>query len=99
MARYKNVKILKNIGEQRKFNTLIIPTFPRTAADTFIRVTSPERLDKLADSFYGDATLWWIIAVTNGLGKGSLHVPANSILRIPANENIQEFINQTNQSR
>ena len=72
---------------------------PKNKADTYIRITNADRLDKLAQTFYGDATLWWIIAVSNGLGKGSMHVPENTIIRIPANENIQEIINQINISR
>ena len=99
MSRYNTTTRLKRVGEKRKFATTIIPTMPKNKADTYIQVTSAERLDKLAQTFYGDATLWWIIAVTNGLGRGSLHVPIDTVLRIPANENIQEIINQTNISR
>ena len=99
MSRYNTTKILKRSGEKRKFSTTIIPPMPKSSADTYIKTTSAERLDKLANTFYGDATLWWIIAVSNGLGKGSLYVPPNIIIRIPAHENIQEIINEINISR
>ena len=99
MSRYTTSRTLKRTGEQRKFSTIIVPNIPLSENDTYIETTSAERLDKLANTFYGDATLWWIIAVSNALGKGSLHVPAGTRIRIPANENIQEIINQTNQSR
>jgi hypothetical protein len=99
MSRYTTSKILKNNGEPRKFSTVIVPNIPVSPADTYIQTTSADRLDKLANTFYGNANLWWIIAVSNGLGKGSLYVPANTRIRIPANENIQQIINQNNQSR
>lgn len=99
MSRYATSQILKSIGKQRKLASIIIPVIPVSESDTFIKTTSAERLDKLANTFYGDATLWWIIAVSNGIGKGTLIVPQNSTIRIPSNENIQQIINQTNQSR
>lgn len=40
-----------------------------------------------------------IIAVANGLGKGTLFTPENIILRIPINENQQDYIAQINSER
>jgi hypothetical protein len=99
MSRYATSQILKSIGKPRKLSSIIIPVIPVSESDTFIETSSEERLDKLANTFYGDATLWWAIAVSNGIGKGTLIVPQNSTLRIPSIENIQQIINQTNQSR
>ena len=99
MSRYATSQILKSIGKKRKLTSIIIPVIPVSESDTFIETTSTERLDKLADTFYGDSTLWWVIAVSNGIGKGTLFVPQNSRIRIPSIENIQEIINQANQSR
>jgi hypothetical protein len=56
-------------------------------------------LGQLANKFYGDSTLWWIIASANGLGKGTIVVPRNSKLRIPSDKNIQQLINILNNSR
>jgi nucleoid-associated protein YgaU len=58
-----------------------------------------ERLDKLALTFYEDATLWWIIAAANGLGKGTLLIPGGVKLRIPDRINIQDYVNTINASR
>ena len=99
MSRYTTSPIIKKIAEPRKLGTTIIPVLPISENDTFIETTSADRLDKLANTFYGDANLWWIIGVANGLGKGSLYVPPNTRLRIPINENIQEFINLFNRNR
>ena len=67
--------------------------------DTYITTTTPDRLDKLANDFYGDSQFWWIIASANGLGKGTLIVPANTTIRIPENSGIDDFIQQINTQR
>ena len=99
MSRYTTSQTLKRVAEQRKISTVIVPVIPLSDQDTYIKTTTPDRLDKLANTFYGDATLWWIIAVSNGLGKGSLYVPENTTIRIPPSANIQQIIKQANQER
>lgn len=99
MGRYDTSTVLKRMGEQRRMSTVIVPTIPRSDQDIYIETTSPERLDKLANNFYGDAKLWWIIAVNNKIKAGSIYVPSYTIIRIPPKESIQQFINETNRSR
>jgi hypothetical protein len=99
MGRYDTANVLKRMGEKRRLSTVIIPTIPRSDQDIYIETTSPERLDKLANNFYGDAKLWWIIAVNNKIKAGSIYVPSYTIIRIPPKESVEQFINQTNQSR
>ena len=99
MSRYTTSQTLKRVAEQRRISTVIVPVIPLSDQDTYIKTTTPERLDKLANQFYSDATLWWIIAVSNGLGKGSLYVPQNTTIRIPPSANIQQIIKQANQER
>ncbi len=99
MSRYATTKQIKDKNRSRKAETTIISTTPPTDSDIYINVTTPERLDLLANQFYNDATQWWIIAAANGLGKGTLFTPENIILRIPINENQQDYIAQLNSER
>jgi len=99
MSRYATTKQIKDKNKSRKAETTIISTTPPTDSDIYINVTTPERLDLLANQFYNDATQWWIIAAANGLGKGTLFTPENIILRIPINENQQDYIAQINSER
>ena len=99
MSRYATTKQIKDKNRPRKAETTIISTTPPTDSDIYINVTTPERLDLLANQFYNDATQWWIIAAANGLGKGTLFTPENIILRIPINENQQDYIAQINSER
>ena len=41
-----------------------------------------ERLDKLAGQIYGDGRLWWVIAMTSGIGWG-MQAPPGTRLRLP----------------
>lgn len=99
MSRYSTNSILSDAAGMRRLESLILPIVPLSKDDVYIQTTSIERLDKLANNFYGDSTLWWIIAVANGLGKGTIIVPKNSKLRIPSDTNIQQLINALNNSR
>ncbi len=41
-----------------------------------------ERLDYLAGIFYGDSSLWWVLAAASGIGY-ALQVPPGTVIRIP----------------
>ena len=99
MSRYSTTNIIKDLNGKRRRSTTIFPTIPATANDTFIITTSADRLDKLANTFYGDVSLWWVIAAANGLGKGTLVVPGNTKMRIPAKTEFLDQVIQTNRTR
>ena len=99
MSRYSTTSVIKDENGKRKRSTTIFPTIPSAVDDTFIITTSADRLDKLANIFYDDTTLWWVIAAANGLGKGTLIVPANTKLRIPAKTEFLDQVIQTNRTR
>lgn len=99
MSRYATTSVIKTESEKRRYATTLLPNMPQSANDTYIRTTSVERLDKLAQSFYGDISLWWVIAAANGIGKGTIIVPENTQLRIPARTDVINLINQKNSIR
>lgn len=98
MSRYNKNKIIKDESGRRKLTSTLLVAPTKTEQDTYIQVYTAERLDLLAFRFYGDQTKWWIIAEANGLAKGTLYTPANTIIRIPSNVNsfldrIEEYDN------
>ena len=99
MNRYSTTSIIQQQGRKRRLSSTIFNPLAPNTSDIIIRVTSPERLDKLAYDFYKNATMWPVIAVANALGKGTLIVPANTKLRIPSPESAQQFINNINRNR
>ena len=98
-SRYQTTLQIKDEKGTRRAETTIIPPQPVTGNDLYIRTVSMERLDKLALDFYDDASMWWVIAAANGLGKGTLVVPPNTRVRIPRDTGIQDRISQTNKQR
>ena len=81
----------------RRFKTELLIIEPAND-DTVIQITSPDRLDKLAQEFYGDPSLWWVIAALNSI-KGTYIVPSNTIIRIPNRDRISSYIEQINTTR
>ena len=100
MSRYSKSVIRRDEQRKQRLDTTLIPFIPVDPSDIFILTTSTERLDLLADRFYGDATKWWIIASANKLGKGTYIIPSNTRLRIPNNiQLIQDQIELFNGTR
>tara|TARA_R100001510_G_C7578214_1_gene152187 strand:+ start:277 stop:582 length:306 start_codon:yes stop_codon:yes gene_type:complete len=85
-SRYSNTKIKKDDKGKLQYGTTIYPTLPPQSSDVFVMTQPGDRLDLLANQYYGDQDLWWIIANANDdCGKGSTAVPPNKQLRIPMN--------------
>ena len=99
MSRYTTATQIKTEDKKRRISTVILPPTSISPRDFYIKTTSPDRLDKLAYEFYADSSLWWIIASSNNLGKGTLVVPENTILRIPAKAAIQDLVANKNKER
>ncbi len=81
--RYLDTGTIKDVSGRRVLRPTIYPDIPRKEDDLYVETTPGDRLDLLAKSFYGDVGYYWIIAQANGLGKGTLNVPAGRQLRIP----------------
>ncbi len=99
MSRYITTDVIKDENGKRKKATTIFPNIDISPNDTYIITTSPDRLDKLADTFYEDQSLWWVIAAANGLGHGTLVIPNNTKLRIPVKQNFTEQLTLINRTR
>ena len=89
MARYRFTKISKSKTTQdrpksySKYNTTIYQSVPERNDDIFVITTEGDRLDLLAQQFYGDQSLWWFIANANNIS--TMNLPPGTSLRIPNN--------------
>lgn len=92
-SRYQNIQITKyqDKGDQYYLNN-IYPEIPLSENDSYIISTLGDRLDLLAFDFYGDTSLWWIIASANSLPGDSLYIEPGFQLRIPTD--ILAILNQ-----
>jgi hypothetical protein len=62
----------------------ILPEIPPQQDDQRYQVIGPDRIDNLAQKFYGDARLWWVIAVANGIEVVPTQLNVGQKLRIPS---------------
>jgi nucleoid-associated protein YgaU len=52
--------------------------------DIYVITTVGDRLDLLAQQYYGDSSLWWVISIANeDLPQDSLFISVGTQLRIP----------------
>jgi len=84
MKRYSTTRHRLDKSGIRVYGTTYYPEIPVGDNDQFIYPQDGDRVDTLAHKYYGDITLWWIIAKANGL-KGKAGVSVDNILRIPGN--------------
>ena len=91
-SRYENNKIQKLKDGRRVFRTRLYPDIPKSDKDIYIVTQTGDRMDALANQFYGDASLWWIIAAANNIHNAPFGLKDGTILRIP-----QNFIEINNQ--
>lgn len=63
-----------------------LPEVPEQPDDISYQVRGGiiERIDRLATRFYGDPTLWWVIAVANDMEIVPTHLNEGDIIRIPS---------------
>jgi nucleoid-associated protein YgaU len=94
MKRYNNIPIQNRFDGKRVYKTTIYPSIPPDATDIQVVSNDGDFLDILAYKYYGDPSLYWIIANANNIGKGRMSVPGGLTLRIPVN--ISVIINQFN---
>jgi hypothetical protein len=86
MNRYQDIKILKNLQGRDYYATVRYPEVPLSESDVYVITTDGDRFDTLAQQYYQDSSLWWIISIANtDLKQNSLFIPVGTQLRIPTN--------------
>lgn len=91
MKRYQYTNIY---GRSFKYyGTTKYPVVPLSVNDLYVITQEDDRFDQLAQQYYGDASLWWIISCSNpGLKQNSYHIPTGIQIRIP--QNIAQVISE-----
>jgi|TARA_R100000234_G_C4969745_1_gene165633 hypothetical protein len=82
--RYNTSKILRDENGTRYLNRVEYPSIPIRDNDVFIRGVFGETFMNIANRFYQDKDLWWIIARANNQGDSIYTVPGKEY-RIPQN--------------
>ena len=84
--RYNNVKTKKLATGKKVLTTMIPRTIEKRDDDIYIITQDSDRLDLLANQFYNDSRLWWIIAQANNINGANIGLDGGIQLRIPKNK-------------
>lgn len=87
MKRYDSTAQKGRWDGKKVYYTTEYPKIEPASTDIVVISNEADYLDSLAYRYYGDPTLWWVIALANNLGKARMSVPAGLQLRIPTNIN------------
>lgn len=77
-------------GSFEYWDMAVLPDMTEQSDDIRYQVVDGDRIDALADKFYSSPTLWWVIAVANGLEILPTDLNTGDIIRIPS----PRFVNQ-----
>ena len=93
MKRYQNTKIFDTPKGHRFYCTTKYPEISLSLEDIYVYTTQGDRFDLLAQQYYSDSSLWWIISSANSaLPQNSYYIPEGQQIRIP--QNIASVISQ-----
>ena len=80
-------KIKKRVLDRKRYYTTIkYPEIPLSVDDFYVITTIGDRLDNLANQFYEDVNLWWVITSANPdiIKRDSFMLEPGIEIRIPA---------------
>ena len=88
--RLRYINKLKTKDNKRRYRGIKYPDIPVSSNDVYAITSEGDRLDLLANQFYGDIRLWWIIASANRdiIRRDSYAVKSGLEIRIPVNVNL-----------
>lgn len=86
MRRYNDLETRTSEEDRVYRSNPIYPEIKPTADDLYIISTVGDRYDTLAQKFYSDSRLWWIIASANNFNNASLIVEPGLQIRIPSDK-------------
>lgn len=104
--RYKNIPKTRIDGNV-VYKTSRYPEIPLDENDIYVISSQGDRFDVLAQQYYGDSSLWWVISIANTGGAGTtltanlpqstLVIPEGIQIRIPNNPlNVYDAFNKIN---
>jgi hypothetical protein len=90
--RYKNINVTETDTGRQYRRSVIYPDIEVSDQDIYVIATDGDRYDTLAQIYYGDPSLWWIISTANSSSNRASLIPdPGTQIRIPYNK--QEAVN------
>ena len=100
-SRYDNSITFTTTQGKPYYESKRYPVIPLSESDIYVVTTVGDRLDLIANQYYRDSNLWWIIAFVNSnVTRGSMFPIPGTQLRIPTDlSRVMRLYNQFNQVR
>jgi len=94
-TKYINDPTNKTVSKNHYVN-IVYPEIEPLSTDKYIITSWEDRLDLLANDYYGDPNLWWIISRANPdvSRRDSFFIPTGVQIRIPARSDISAIIQE-----
>ena len=84
MGRYTKIPVTTTSKGKRFKETVKYPDIPLSFNDIYAYTDEGDRFDILAQNFYGDPSLWWVISIAKPqFDQGSMFPPLGVQIRIP----------------
>jgi hypothetical protein len=83
---------LLSIGGVEFWDFVDFPSLPEQPDDLVYQVTEIDRLDTLANQFYGNPIFWWVIAVANDMELIEVELNVGDELRIPSPRYVRDTL-------
>lgn len=96
MARYSSIKIINSPNEpKRRYINLKYPEITVDFSDIYVYTTAGDRFDLLAQTYYKDSSLWWIISRANPTQTRDSLIPnKGEQIRIPSPSRVSVILGQ-----
>jgi hypothetical protein len=96
MNRYSQTPITKTReNTSLRYANVKYPNIPLDSQDVYVYISAGDRYDVIAQSYYSDSRLWWIINRANpNQPNDSLYPTVGSQLRIPAFNRVSSILAQ-----
>ena len=95
--RYDTAKVKKDKNGTRYYKPTVVPNVPIKDSDIFVYPIYGDRFETIAQRYYNDSSLWWIIAKANELSKGQISADPLKKIRIPTEiDDILESVQKSN---
>jgi len=85
MNRYQNIPKTK-INRKLVYRTSRYPEVLLSPNDIYVYTTQGDRFDTLAQQYYSDSSLWWVISIANTdkVNQSTILIPEGLQIRIPS---------------
>ena len=83
--RVQSIKKYKVGKGFRVYKPIRYPNIPFSVDDIYVTTTAGDRLDLLANQFYNDVRLWWVISIANRdlIRRDTYNLKPGMEIRIP----------------